>query len=292
VKVGFPTGWITEWYPFASGAPSVRKTPTAGPGQTIKWDVRLLPGEQVRFPHENGKNPYYHARETDATPLQAEFDTPNDRDEVRGTIAQREKFLFYRGVATFPTPVAVKALPGGQVRVTNAGAGRLDGLVLVNVRDKKVGFRPLDGLEPGAAQVASIPVADRSSSELAELMVRNLTSAGLYEREARAMVKTWDAAWFGEDGTRVLYLLPRARTDELLPLTVDPKPTEVVRVLVGRHDFLTPEQEADAENQIARARAARAELDAAEQQLHRIGRFSPQARQMAEKRIDTRVGQK
>ena len=88
------------------------------------------------------------------------------------------------------------------------------------------------------------------------------------------MVKTWESAWFGEDGTRLLYLVPRTRTDELLPLTVDPKPAEVVRVLVGRHDFLTPEQEAVTDRQMARIRAAQAELNAAEQELRKLGRFS------------------
>jgi regulator of protease activity HflC (stomatin/prohibitin superfamily) len=85
----------------------------------------------------------------------------------------------------------------------------------------------------------------------------------------------------------VLYLVPRSKTDELLPLTVEPKPTEVVRVLVGRHDFLTPEQESMADRQVARARAARAELEAAERELNGIGRFSAQAQQMAAKRLET-----
>ena len=79
------------------------------------------------------------------------------------------------------------------------------------------------------------------------------------------MVNTWSDAWFGEEGTRLIYLVPRAKTDELLPLTINPKPTEVVRVLVGRHDFLTPEQEAIADQQLKRLNAAQAELNAAQQ---------------------------
>ena len=123
-------------------------------------------------------------------------------------------------------------------------------------------------------------------------MVKSLNAAGLYEKEARAMVKTWDTAWFGEDGARLLYLEPRSRADELLPLTIEPKPTEVVRVLVGRHDFLTPEQEADAERQVQRIQAAQEELNAAEKELLKIGRFADQARQMAAKRLETRASQK
>ena len=119
--------------------------------------------------------------------------------------------------------------------------------------------------------------------------MKSLTAAGLYEREARAMVKTWESAWFKEEGTRLLYLVPRAKTDELLPLKVDPKPADVVRVLVGRHDFLTPEQESQAERAVRRARAAQAELDAAERELRDLGRFSPEARQQADKRIGAQV---
>jgi hypothetical protein len=78
----------------------------------------------------------------------------------------------------------------------------------------------------------------------------------------------------------------RAKTDELLPLTIAPKPTDVTRVLVGRHDFLTPEHEAVAEKLVKRSRAARAELNAAESELQKIGRFEQQARQQAEKRLD------
>jgi hypothetical protein len=113
-----------------------------------------------------------------------------------------------------------------------------------------------------------------------------LTAAGLYEKEARAMVKTWEAAWSGEEGTRLLYLVPRSRTDELLPLTIEPKPTAMVRVLVGRHDFLTPEEEASTDHQVRRIQAAQAELEAAEKEIQKIGRFGPEARQLAEQRLE------
>ena len=37
-----------------------------------------------------------------------------------------------------------------------------------------------------------------------------------------------------EEGTRVLYSLPQAETDSLLPLHLQPQPRELVRVMVGR----------------------------------------------------------
>ena len=123
-------------------------------------------------------------------------------------------------------------------------------------------------------------------------MVKNLTAAGLYEKEARAMVKTWDSAWFGEEGNRLLYLEPRRRTDELLPLSIEPKPAQTVRVLVGRHDFLTPEQEVHAERLVQQIRDAQQESGAAERELVKFGRFAPQVRQMAAKRLEMRTSQK
>jgi hypothetical protein len=144
-------------------------------------------------------------------------------------------------------------------------------------------------LAAGAAAAATIPEASPNQEDLAEVLVRNLTGAGLYEKEARAMVKTWDQAWLGEDGTRLLYLVPRSRTDELLPLSVEPKPTTVVRVLVGRHDFLTPEQEAVAERQVEKVQEAQAAMLAAEKEFQKMGRFAEQARRLAEKRLETRA---
>src|SRR5439155_141149 len=63
---------------------------------------------------------------------------------------------------------------------------------------------------------------------------------------ARAMVKPWEDSWFREAGTatRLLYTIPRPATDALLPLAITPTPDELVRVMVGRVDIITREQEA------------------------------------------------
>jgi hypothetical protein len=311
VRVDFPKGWITEWYPFASTEPGVGQRDEKKTGETIEWKIQLRPGVSVPFPLEkvekqNEVKNYYAARETDAVPLQTEFDPPaNIRNYVSGgRIIQSEKFLFYRGVGTFPTPVGVEALAGGKIRVKNTGTEKLSGLVLIAVRNGQVGFRTLEGLEKGAEAVAALPeTSSASTAGLSEAVTKALTAAGLYEREASAMVKTWDSAWFHEEGTRLLYLVPRTRTDELLPLKVEPRPNEVVRVLVGRHDFLTPEQESMVDRQMERldkaraqlssaqteteASSAKGELSSAQSELAKVGRFSREASQMAlKKRLD------
>jgi hypothetical protein len=54
---------------------------------------------------------------------------------------------------------------------------------------------------------------------------------------------------------RILYVLPRAWTDALLPLRLDPAPRELVRTLVGRVEVLTVGEEQRLVGDIERAAA-------------------------------------
>jgi hypothetical protein len=78
-----------------------------------------------------------------------------------------------------------------------------------------------------------------------------LTGARLHADEAAAMVTTWRDSWFTENGTRILYLLPQAWTDEELPLRLHPAPRELVRVMVGRADILHQDVETQARERVA-----------------------------------------
>src|SRR5436309_2506679 len=85
VKVFFPKGVITEWYPKAAAAGSLNNV--------MEWrDVRISPEGRSDFPIEPGQSHYYAARQTDSASVQVG--------------PQKEKFLFYRGVGTFPLPIS------------------------------------------------------------------------------------------------------------------------------------------------------------------------------------------
>jgi hypothetical protein len=211
---------------------------------------------------------------------------PNVGGPNGGQIVQSEKFLFYRGVGTFAPPVTVAALGGGKVRVSNSAGTPVRGLVLVTAHGGQVAFKALGEIAGKGELTATQPEEFVSSADLGALLVKQLTGAGLYEKEAQAMVKTWASAWFGEDGHRLLYLVPRSLTDEVLPVTLNPKPVELVRVLVGRHDFVTPEQELEVAKQLRRSQAAQAEYQAAEAELRKVGRFADDARRMAAERLE------
>jgi hypothetical protein len=79
----------------------------------------------------------------------------------------------------------------------------------------------------------------RNVAELTAALEASLVGHGLYAREAKAMVDTWRDSWF-EEGTRVFYILREADVDAMLPLEIQPRPSRVARVFVGRMEVITP----------------------------------------------------
>ncbi len=219
VKVDFPQGRITEWYPQA------RET-----GRGINWgSFSVVPGAQVNLPISKGESHYYPARETDAAPIRL-----GDESKI-----EYEKFLFYRGIGNFELPLTAK-LAGDQVTVKNSGRDELAQTILFENRSGRVGWRILNSLK-GEAPLAR-PALGQKIESLHRDLEKILVAQGLYEKEAAAMVKTWRNSWF-EEGLRVFYIVPRKMTDAILPITITPAPTELTRVLVGRTEIITPEME-------------------------------------------------
>jgi hypothetical protein len=54
------------------------------------------------------------------------------------------------------------------------------------------------------------------------------------------MIDTWKQSYFGTPGLRVLWIVPQSSTEKSLPLSITPKPDQLVRVLVARSEVLTP----------------------------------------------------
>lgn len=229
VKVDFPKGKITEWYPQARAV-------QAG----INWGrIKVMPGAAVNLPVDYSPSHYYPARETDAAPVQV--------CSTNGHATQQEKFLFYRGVGTFDLPLAVK-LDGDNVVLTNLGKDQIASLVIFENNGGKTGYRIFNSVN--GTITAKRPALDKSVDSLASDLRHMLVVSGLYEKEADAMIKTWRDNWF-EEGLRVFYVLPRHTTDAVLPVTIEPRPAELVRVLVGRAEVITPAMEKSVQRQIS-----------------------------------------
>ncbi|PYQ23904.1 MAG: hypothetical protein DMF79_02855 [Acidobacteria bacterium] len=217
-RVSFPGGRITEWYPWA------RPTPSG-----LAWErVRLLPEGASALPEERDESRYYAARATDAVPLAVEGED--------GT--QEEKFLFYRGAGRIVPPVLV-ALRGEDVVVSDYGAPGVAEVVLFENHGGRTSYlvRAKGGGQASLPRDATGGTMESLRTDLEALLVRH----GLFAREAAAMLETWGDSWF-EEGTRVFYVVPQGITDAALPLSIDPRPTRTVRVLVARTELLTPER--------------------------------------------------
>lgn len=228
VNVDFPKGLITEWYPQASAVRPAQvngsaPAPIAPERGGIRWDsVQLLPGSTASLP--TGKpNHYFAARNTDATPLRAS--------------QENEKLLFYRGVGNFVTPLRARYPGDGMLEIGNAGPDAIPLAIAFENQGGKFGYRVMRDLR-GEVSVAP-PKLTADIAALHTLLQTELVAAGLYEKEAAAMIETWRDSWF-EEGMRVFYILPHAEVDRVLPLRISPAPAQVARVFVGRVEVLSP----------------------------------------------------
>lgn len=226
VRVGFPQGLMTEWYPKAvvpAVTPFIDILTTTG---SIEWpEVKIRPAAAPDLLDEGDGSHYYAARATDAAIV-----------DVGG---QQEKFLFYRGLANFPVPISVQSHDDGTFDIRNTGLHEIGGLILFENYGGKVAYRVLGQLRESAR--AFRPTMGELTSlrtDLQGVLIEN----GLYPREAAAMLETWRESWFTE-GTRLFYVLPQAAMESILPLEITPKPAQVARVFVGRIEVITPATE-------------------------------------------------
>jgi hypothetical protein len=225
VTVKFPQGVITEFYPTPENETAPFGTMTIRNAQhvhTMNWNVSVAPRQAEVYPNGGESSHYYAARATDATPLRV------------GT--ESEKFIFYRGVANFEVPIRALVAGGDSVLVVN-GMDRtpLPAVILFENRKGRLGFRLAGALERNVTLAK--PSLTSNLQQIRAELHKELVRAGLYDKEATAMLDTWNDSWF-EEGSRVFYVLPQEKVNEVLPLQVTPAPRAVARVFVGRVELI------------------------------------------------------
>ncbi len=281
VKVDFPSGKITEWYPQASVVNrQAGNNQTASSGDGINWGtIRLLPNEQPNYLREVGYSHYYPARETDAVALQVCND---DKTKI-----EKEKFLFYRGIGKYGTSLSVK-IDGKNLTLKDKGTDEVKNLIIFENRGGRIGFKFIETLPKEIT--AERPETNKTIQEVYAELEKILVSEGLYQKEAKAMIETWKDSWF-EEGLRVFYVLTSKSANKILPLTVEPKPKETVRVFVGRVEVITPEMEQDVRKQVGLLRSRSPQIrEQAQVYLKKYGRFyEPILKNILENEKDEKV---
>lgn len=258
VRVTFPFGLMSEWFPEAAELLPTGAATTEIAGGALRWKVEVDPELDVaRVPAVDDDSIWAPSRRVAVAPLRAvETRTPAAESSLKGRlrrakatgdVEQVEKLLFYRGVGSFELPIEVRA--GAEtVTVVNHARRPVAAALLLRVDGEKGAFFDIGALPGRVPLELPMPAVDRPVAEVIEAarqaLLRELVASGLYQDEALALVDTWNASYFRTRGTRLLYLLPQPWTDALLPLTVTPRPVQTVRTLVGRIEILTPADEA------------------------------------------------
>lgn len=269
VHVGFRGGWLTEFYPDASfRAPGLdRKNPkqvvSNEPGGTasegwlsfghltpdtvgeLSWKGLTI-GADGQGPATSEKV-WLAPRAVSAA-------------EVKTSGAERENFLFYRGVGHADARLRVVRNDADDtlkiqdnvldVAMINAGINlRIPAAWLVKVDpDGTCAFRTLGplGWPIHATAPANFAESDFKAANLSHLraeMRAALITTGLYPDEADALLNTWQVSYFKSPGLRLFYFCTCLEVDNLLPLQIS-VPKQIARVMVGRIELVTPQQRA------------------------------------------------
>ena len=257
-RVEFDHGMLTQWYPAVAeygvrGAAKDEQIDFAKVERGwLDWQIEVLAPKfgADATPSVDAAAPWRAARTSEANCVRAHVAATEDHPAVDET----EGFLFYRGLGRFDLPIHVRTSPGSQLDIANTSTVASDALThlfVLNVRDGRGAFSYVPRIAPGASVrvarplAADAPAIDAMIAELQPKLEAALVDSGLFAPEAHAMVETWKRSYFKSPGLRVLYVVPQRITDLVLPLAISPKPRAQLRVLVGRLECISPEQERD-----------------------------------------------
>ncbi len=261
VEVGFRGGSISQWYPERTGGEELPALPTnitniaqlrgmapvdfgKGYDGSITWDVTVLAPkspEVINVPRSWETPQWPRARVDGANLVKGPAGSvETSRADIQAPAPVVEGFLFYRGIGNFGLPIEIKTSSDGTMRLRNTGADDISRVwVYEKSLNEEAAFHFWTGsLAAGAEQ--SVPLRPGMAFRWKSGFGASLILAGLTTDEASAMLATWKESYFDVPGLRVFWIVPRAFTDRILPLTITPAPDKLERVLVGRSEVLTP----------------------------------------------------
>jgi hypothetical protein len=247
VKVDFRGGTISQWYPqcflceTGPNAPFVDFASAPYQGH-IGWKATVL-GPESNLPFTTAGS---------GTETQ-EWIAPRNTaaNQIRGHRGDIEKFLFYRGIGNFASPLSVAFKDAHTLTVENKGNEDIPWMMIyersgADMSSPAVVWQqgPLKAHAKATGSRPDLPKDYLGGAGAAmDTLYNHLVIAGLTALEARALLNTWYTGYFIEGGLKVFWIMPTAQIDRILPLEVTPKPDKLVRVMVGRSEILTPEFE-------------------------------------------------
>jgi hypothetical protein len=261
---GVFTGWV-----LAENDTNVELIRQGGKPQIInkkeiheRFEISASAGASAALLPVANEQTWRYVRETDSALVRVQ-----SHDLHGQPVIQDEKFLFYRGLGTFSLPFDVRSSEnqrdGLHLNLSNHFDHPIHGLFAIRVDKGTIQYVRLADLDGKAsrdwAADVSLPTAlplDVGVQMAKDAVAEALQYAGLYAKEARAMVNTWERSYFRTDGLRLLYIVPRERVDAVLPIHIKPAPDKLVRVMVGRIEVLTPSREQEIEKFVSQLGAS------------------------------------
>ncbi|WP_338690304.1 hypothetical protein [Haloferula helveola] len=249
VEATYRSGTITEVYPSPKTHMFFGPTP-------VRWTGTLVPPDDAEalslipaVPEGSKGDHYAAARAVPDAWIFRSSRTHVTPEEKTVTTEEAEKFIFYRGSGA-NTPALIAQLDASNGITLSTGSTHPHKLnIALEVKGESARWRTLTAVKDHE-QVPETEILDgpmrpvrEVEKEIGSWFQGSLTGEGLTSAEAAAMIDTWDETWFREEGTRVFSILPQDWVDEVLPLTVDPKPEKLVRVFVARLELIQPSKE-------------------------------------------------
>lgn len=228
VNVKFPLGIFTDTYPAPiSSVPSVKDLVHPQGGEAT-FAVNLYPQLPISPPEVDSANIYGHAR--------------NVASSLVSSGGEVEKFIFYRGLGQFQPRIKIRS-SGGTLNISAERDTMPQAAFLIDVgANGHVDFMPLSlplNQVVDSTKIAELKAHTQDRSvQAGEGIIAALQQAGLYKDEAQAMFNTWKHGYLHVPGLRLLYVLPVQEPDTILPLSMNPSPTSLTRVFVGRVEIL------------------------------------------------------
>ncbi|MCO5142877.1 MAG: hypothetical protein M9962_07295 [Oligoflexia bacterium] len=233
VDVHFPEGIITETYPAPVKTSPTRETIRQVKDGHSQFQVEILAETNGNLPYVDAGNIYGHARNVDSNLVK--------------TNQEIEKFIFYRGIGRFQPKIDITSTKGNlKLQAQNyRSTPQAAFLVHVNSLGQSKTIRLLNEISIYPERISAYELqllkshAIGMDAKVAKTsIVSALVDSGLKNDEAVAMLDTWEHGYLKVPGLRLLYILPRAEVDEVLPLEMNPAPEKLVRSFVGRIEIL------------------------------------------------------
>jgi len=236
VKVDFPKGKPAVWWP-GNWNGRGRGLAIDQDIQSLFWNVQLRPANAANFKQKD--LPKGHWMEA-LRNVKAEDVCVSQTD---GQIV-KERFIYYDGLIPAPKGLAIQ-VKGDAISLKSQAKHPLFDVTVVDLRNlRKIRTTTIAKLDP-EGEVKEVKLADRDQTkwpfDAVEELVGQLKDAGLNEDEGKSLADVWRKAFFETEGVSVFYRLPQEVYDQMLPLTISPKPEKTVRTLLVHHPHCEPD---------------------------------------------------